>query len=223
MNPYDLIIFDCDGTLMDSEYLNNKVAAEVLTNYGLDGYTTEICLRDFAGHSWTEIKQMIDAKHNIDLPQSVIQTYIDTVQIRMKEELDVVEGALDFVSWSHERFTICVGSNGERSNVMRSLSIGGFDPYFSDENIFTKIQVANAKPAPDLFLFAAEKMEHHPKTSLVIEDSVSGVRAGVAAGMDVIGFTGAAHDKNQAELDLKQAGATMIFDQFIHIQQYLEG
>ena len=222
MNKYDLIIFDCDGTLVDSEYLNNKIAAEVLTDYGLEGYTTESCIRDFAGHSWTEIKQMVDKKHAIDLPYSVIETYIDTVQVRMETELQVVQGSNDFVSWSNDNYKICVGSNGERGNVIKSLSLGGFDDYFQEDNIFTKIQVANAKPAPDLFLFAAEKMGCDPAKCLVLEDSVSGAKAGVAAGMDVFGFTGVAHDKKAADSALKEVGALQNFDDFIHIRQVLE-
>ena len=75
-----LVIFDCDGTLVDSEYLNNKVAAEVITDYGLEGYTTEKCIHDFAGRDWTTIKSILDKRHQIDLPHSVIENFIVIVQ-----------------------------------------------------------------------------------------------------------------------------------------------
>jgi HAD superfamily hydrolase (TIGR01509 family) len=217
MNKYDLIIFDCDGTLVDSETLNNEVAACVLTDYGLEGYSLETCLRDFAGRSWTEIKKIVDARHHIDLPRSVIQNYIDTVQARMEKELQAVEGALDFVASASQKYKICVASNGERGNVVKSLQLTGYDAYFPDNITFTKIQVANAKPAPDLFLFAADKMDVAPARCLVIEDSVSGVKGAVAAGMDVIGFTGVAHDKKAADKALTNAGTMANFDRFIHI------
>ena len=218
---YDLIIFECDGTLVDSEYLNNQVAAEVLTEYGLEGYSAERCIQDFAGRDWTTIKAIIDERHQIDLPYAVIQSFIVTLQKRMETEFKVVEGALDFVSKAEKDCAVCVGSNGERGSVIKSLSLGGFDPFFTLENIFTKIQVKRAKPAPDLFFFAAEQMGVAPDKCLVLEDSVSGAAAGVAAGMDVIGFTGVSHDKQKSESDLKNVGVEVIFDDFIHIAKHL--
>lgn len=221
MKKYDLIIFDCDGTLVDSEYLNNKVTADVLTEYGLKGYTVENCMRDFAGRDWKTIKSIIDEKHDIDLPRYVIEDYIVTVQEKMSEYLKPIEGALDFVAGIANEIKICVGSNGERGNVTKGLSMMGFDPYFDDDNIFTKVQVSRAKPAPDLFFFAAQKMGVDRQKCLVFEDSISGATAGVAAGMDVIGFTGASHDKKHSESELKNAGCMAIFDDFIHIAEYL--
>lgn len=221
MSNYDLIIFDCDGTLVNSEILNNRITAEVLTEYGLEGYTTDSCIRDFAGKSWTEIKQLIDKKHAIDLPREIIQQYIDRVQAAMDKELEAVKGALDFVAMTNKHYKICVASNGERGNVTKSLKILGFDKYFTDDTIFTKIQVANAKPAPDLFLFAADKMDAPPEKCLVIEDSISGVKAAVAAKMDVLGFTGVSHDKKEVDLALTSHGTKANFDNFIHMATYL--
>ncbi|MEM8833894.1 MAG: HAD family phosphatase [Pseudomonadota bacterium] len=222
MNKYDLIIFDCDGTLMDTEALYNTVTSEVLTEYGLEGYTPEKCLNDFNGRSWQKIKEIIDEENNIDLPQSVIQNYIDRSNERIENDLDLVTGVYDFLVWANDNFKICIGSNGERGNVTKSVTLTGIDSFFQEENTFTKIQVANAKPAPDLFLFAAEKMRCDPAKCLVLEDSVSGAKAGVAAGMDVFGFTGVAHDKKAADSALKEVGTLQNFDDFIHIRQVLE-
>ncbi len=220
-DKYDLIIFDCDGTLTDSEYLNNKVTADVLTGYGLEGYTAENCMRDFGGKDWKSIKSLIDEKHKINLPRYVIDNYIQNVQSKMKSYLKPICGALEFVEIASQDFKICVGSNGERGNVTKSLLLMGFGEYFSEENIFTKIQVAKAKPAPDLFLYAADKMNVDPSRCLVLEDSISGAGAGIAAGMDVIGFTGVSHNKKQSESDLKKIGCVAIYDDFIHIGKHL--
>jgi len=222
MKKYDLIIFDCDGTLMDTELLYNTVSAEVLTEYGLKGYTAERCLREFGGKSWQNIKKMVDEEHKIDLPQSVIQNYIDRSNERIENELNLIEGVYDFLVWANDNYKICIGSNGERGNVTKSVRLTGIDSFFQDDNTFTKIQVANAKPAPDLFLFAAEKIGCDPAQCLVLEDSVSGAAAGVAAGMDVFGFTGVSHDKKAADSALKEVGTLQNFDDFIHIRDALE-
>lgn len=217
-NPqYDLIIFDCDGTLVDTEYLNNKVSADLLNEFGLTDYTPEKCMADFAGKSWDIIKEILDERHKIEIPQSFIDSYVERVQIEMHEVDTTIKGAKDFVSVCNDNYKIAVGSNGERSNVLQGLKLQGFMDYFSDETIFTKIQVANPKPAPDLFFYAAKQMGAEPSRCLVIEDSFSGAKAGVAAGMDVFGFTGASHDKKRSESHLKEVGVTAIFDSFIHM------
>lgn len=221
VDKYDLIIFDCDGTLVDSEYLNNKVTADVLTEYGLTGYTAETCMRDFAGRDWKSIKSIIDEKENIDLPRYVIENYIKNVQEQMPDFLKPIDGAVEFVHKISSQYKICIGSNGERGNVTTSLGLMGFNPYFNDDNIFTKIQVEKAKPAPDLFLFAANQMGVDPSKCLVLEDSASGATAGVAAGMDVIGFTGVSHHKKQAESTLDKVGCIAVYDDFIHIANHL--
>jgi beta-phosphoglucomutase-like phosphatase (HAD superfamily) len=221
LNKYDLIIFDCDGTLVDSEYLNNKASADALNDFGLTEYTPEKCLHDFAGVAWQEIKQILEARHNIEIPQALIDDYVARVQIALSEEDIAIQGAKDFVSFCDENYKICVGSNGERSNVFKALELQGFKKYFIDEHIFTKIQVENPKPAPDLFLYAAEKMGTEPSRCLVIEDSYAGAKAGVAAGMDVFGFTGVAHDKEYATHRLTEAGVVDIFDDFIHMRDAL--
>ncbi len=221
MKEYDLIIFDCDGTLVDSEYLNNKVSAELITEFGIEGYDADRCIIEFAGTSWTDIKKILDARHNVDIPKSLIDQYIARVQERMREELNAVEGALDFVVQSKNKTKICVASNGMRTNVVDSLQLTDFMDHFLEDQVFTKIQVPNPKPAPDLFLFAADKMNVSPNKCLVIEDSVAGATAGVAAGMDVFGFTGTAHDQESQAQKLHETGLKAVFGDFIHMAEVL--
>lgn len=220
-NSYDLIIFDCDGTLVDSEYLNNKVCGDVLRDFGLSEYTTEKCVVEFSGRSWTEIRQILEDRHECDIPDQIIQDYIKGVDEQRPALLKTIPHALETVKRCETQTKIAVGSNGERSNVLKSLEQCGFMDIFTEDNVFTKIQVERPKPHPDLFLFAAEKMGVSPSRCLVIEDSPTGVLASVAAGMEVWGFVECSHDPNLQKKYLKESGATLIFDNFIHISDQL--
>lgn len=218
---YDLIIFDCDGTLVDSEYLNNKVSSNLLIEFGLAEYTPEKFMSEFVGCTWTNIKNDIEARHNVKLPADIIDRYVEVVNKELEKGVEPIEGVMELLNFAQSNFKICVGSNGQRSNVMKSLHVQGFDAYFQDTNIFTRIQVPNGKPAPDLFLFAAAQMDVEPFKCLVIEDSPTGVQAGVAAGMDVWGFVGTSHTPDTQAMILENAGANRVFDSLIHISQAL--
>ena len=220
-NSYDLIIFDCDGTLVDSEYLNNKVCGDVLRDFGLSEYTTEKCFVEFSGRSWTEIRQILEDRHELEIPDQLIQDYIKGVDEQRGTLLKTIPHALETAARCGNKTKICVGSNGERTNVLKSLEQCGFMDIFTNDTIFTKIQVERPKPHPDLFLFAAEQMGVAPSKCLVIEDSPTGVRAGIAAEMDVWGFVACSHDPDLQKKHLKESGATLVFDNFIHISDQL--
>jgi len=222
---YDLVIFDCDGTLVDSEYLHNKINSDLLISLGLDEYTPEICIERLAGKSWSNMKPEIKANHGVDVPQDLIDARIPRTLEQMENNPDAVHSipdALSFVEFANQHCKIAVGSNGEPPTVLKSLQLQSFMNYFAPENIYTKEDVANAKPAPDLFLHIADKLGADPARCLVIEDSVSGAQAGLNAGMDVFGFTGVAHGKKQAESKLKAIGVSYVFDDFIHMQNALK-
>jgi beta-phosphoglucomutase-like phosphatase (HAD superfamily) len=221
ISDYDLVIFDCDGTLVNSEYLNNKVSSDLLIEFGLSEYTPERCIEEFSGTAWSNIKQTLEERHNLEIPRSLIDDYMVRVDNQMEELLTPIDGALDFSKACANRMKVCVGSNGMRENVVRSLALQGFDDVFTAEMIFTKVQVKNPKPAPDLFLFAAERMSAKPERCLVIEDSPAGAQAGVAAGMDVLGFTGVSHDPLIQEKKLFEVGVQAVFSDIIHISEYL--
>ena len=218
---YDLIIFDCDGTLVNSEYLNNKVSSDMLIEFGLSEYTPEKCVAEFTGNTWTNIKIKPESQHDIKLPEDFISQYIARVHQEMDKAPTPIEGAVEFVKASKERTKICVASNGERANVRKFLSLHDYDDYFREDNTFTRVQVPQGKPEPDIFFYAAEKMKADPSRCLVIEDSPTGVTAGVAAGMDVFGFTGASDTPEFQGKMLQKAGAKRIFTDFIHIAEAL--
>ncbi|MEM9469051.1 MAG: HAD family phosphatase [Pseudomonadota bacterium] len=222
IKDYDLIIFDCDGTLVNSELLANTVSANLMNDLGLNEYTPHNFMEEFMGQTWTNIAQIIEKRHQIKLPDDIYEQYASTLNNLLLDNLEIVAGALELVEACNNTAKICVASNGQRSNVIKSLEIGHFKPhFFTEETIFTRIQVAEGKPAPDLFFYAAEKMSVTPEKCLVLEDSTTGVQAAVAADMDVIGVTAVSHQAEIQEKRLKKAGALAVFDQIIHIEEML--
>jgi HAD superfamily hydrolase (TIGR01509 family) len=218
---YDLIIFDCDGTLVDSEYLNNKVTADLLAELGLPQYNVDYALTHFAGKSMSDIRKFIEVDAEVSLPDTFVMEYAKRVTAGMPDLMKRIPGALETVGALHERVKICVGSNGERSNVLAALSIAGLSSFFPEEFVFTKNMVKNAKPAPDLFLLAADRMGFAPSQTLVAEDSVTGTLAGVAAGMTVVGLTATFHDPVAQAKALKEAGAHYVVERFADIAELL--
>ena len=218
---HSLIIFDCDGTLVDSEHLYNAITAELLNEIGYTEYTPELCLELFAGHSWTTIRQRLEERHGEPPPPDITQRYIRIANEKLDDNFDPAPHANDVLTNLKARSKICVASNGERGNVIKSLNVTGLLPHFKEEHIFSKIQVERPKPAPDLFLYACANMNEPPEKSIVIEDSAAGVKAARAANIDVLGYVGTSHNKDKQASLLKAAGATTIIDSLIHIEQHL--
>ena len=104
---YDLIIFDCDGTLVDSEYLSNTVSSSLLNEFGLIEYTPENFMAEFMGHTWTDIRLTLEERHQTKLPDDLIERYIDGVNKKLETDLQVVSGAKEFVDLCHQRTKIC--------------------------------------------------------------------------------------------------------------------
>jgi HAD superfamily hydrolase (TIGR01509 family) len=211
VSGFDLIIFDCDGTLTDSEYLNNKATSDVLLALGFDTYTLGYCMDHLTGKSMGDIKQAIEAEYHRPLPESFVTSFVAKAKAYQKDYLKPAPGAVEAVHALGQTYKTCVASNGERGNVVSSLQGIGLYDFFGEDRIFTKSQVARGKPAPDLFLFAAEKMNAAPGRTVVIEDSVPGVLGAVAAGMEVIGYTGVNHRPDEVRQSLIKTGARQIF------------
>lgn len=218
---HNLIIFDCDGTLVDSEHLYNSITAELLNGLGYQEYTPELCLELFGGQSWSTIRHDLEARHNEPMPDDLIQRYIKIANKRMNHDFDAVPHADTVLNTLTSQLKSCVASNGERGNVIKSLEVTGLLKHFDENRIFTKIQVERPKPAPDLFLFACNQMESTPENTIVIEDSTAGVTAARAAGIHVLGFVGTAHNPHKQAEALKNAGADAIIDELIHIEDHL--
>jgi HAD superfamily hydrolase (TIGR01509 family) len=203
----DLIIFDCDGVLIDSEMLSCRCLQQVLADNGITIAVDQI-LDLFLGRStaavlehYQESGRLNPEKFSPELAVSVREAFLSA--LCPIEGVGAVLGALDVPS--------CVASSSDFERVSHSLTLTGLAAHF-DERLFTSQMVKRGKPEPDLFLYAAEKMQTDPRHTLVIEDSVSGVRAGRAAGMTVWGFVGGSHYRaRDGRALLTDAGADRVF------------
>jgi HAD superfamily hydrolase (TIGR01509 family) len=220
---FNLLIFDCDGTLVDSEYLNNLATIELLHAEGLSQYDMEYAFDNFIGMKFSNILKMIAAETGHIFPDyaALADRYVRRARELVPEYLKPIAGAKELVDAASKHMKICVGSNGQRDNVIYSLERSDLFDYFGDAHIFAGTDVENPKPAPDLFLLASRKMNADPAKCLVIEDSVAGVTAGVAAGMEVWGFTGVHENKERHKTKLEAAGARVVHDSLIHIRDIL--
>lgn len=215
-----LILFDCDGTLVDSEYLNNLAMIKVLHGFGLTQYTIEYALQNFVGLRFSHIMKRVTKETGFTPPEHASRLYLDKVAELTGQYMKPIEGARDMVLAAQKRFETCVVSNGERNNVLSSLRFVGLDDLFEEDFIFTGLMAPNPKPAPDLFLLAAARKGIDPQQCLVIEDSCAGVQAGLAAGMTVWGFSGAHGDDAYVQA-LRDAGAHEVFGTMGAIQNAL--
>lgn len=186
-----LIIFDCDGVLVDSEIVGNRVYAEILSNLGYP-LTAEESIRRFTGIDSKAAEKIIFEESGIDLPNNLMELVDAAIFEALGRDLQPLMLPL----LSHDLLqdvTKCVASNSPRALVLQSLNVTNQYSYFKSEYVFTSSQVKKAKPAPDLFLFAASQMGYDPKDCIVIEDSVAGIQAARSAGMSVIGFLAGTH------------------------------
>ncbi|MCL4678771.1 MAG: HAD family phosphatase [Alphaproteobacteria bacterium] len=208
--PIKLVIFDCDGTLVDSELLNNMAMVEVLQGFGLEKYTLDHALEYFTGLRFSQILEGITKETGFIFPPDAAQGYLKAVRRLAPTHMKPVAGAEDLVRHVLGGTKACVVSNGERNNVLTSLEMTGLRRYFKDEHIFSGLMAA-AKPAPDLFLLAMGRLNETPENTMIIEDSVVGVTGGVASGATVWGFTGTHHAPEKQAEALKAAGARWVF------------
>ncbi len=218
---FDLLIFDCDGTLVDSEYLNNLATVQVLAEEGLTQYDMKYAFEHFVGLRVKLILEDIEKQTGHVFPPDFAERYVKRVEELTDEHLKKMPGAEELVAKAAASKKICVASNGQRDNVLSSLEFTGLKQYFPDDHIFTAVQVKNGKPAPDLFLLAAATMGVDVGKCVVVEDSVAGVTGAVAAGIKTYGFVSSHQDPESYGERLLMAGATSVFTSLIHIRQAL--
>jgi len=184
-----VVIFDCDGVLVDSEVLLTDVHVTQLRKLGLDIKHAELTDR-FLGVTDRAMHAALEADLGAPFPDDYDREVKAELRRRGARELRAVPGAAAALRRLHG--PCCVASSSAQAELEFKLDATGLAPYFAG-NVFSADVVAAGKPAPDIFLYAACAMRVAPAECLVIEDSVNGVKAAVAAGMDVIGFTGASH------------------------------
>jgi HAD superfamily hydrolase (TIGR01509 family) len=201
-----LVIFDCDGVLVDSEPVANRMLAQMLRELGLD-LTQEQIFEQFVGYSMAHVLRVIESL----LGRAPPETFLHDLQARTFEAfrcelraMPGIEEALDALDQRGVPF--CVASSGDHEKMRTTLGITSLWSRFAGR-IFSVTQVARGKPAPDVYLFAARQLGAEPAACVVVEDTPPGVQAGVAAGMTVFGFC--AHTPEQK---LKAAGAHLTLD-----------
>ena len=204
----DLIIFDCDGVLVDSEVLSCRCLSEQLAMCGIRLELDE-ALELFLGRSTTAVLQHYGAQGRT-LPDSFLTDLRWRVRQMFQSSLRPIPGVNSLLSGLQTPH--CVASSSDLERVSFSLARTGLASYFGDR-LYTSQMVAHGKPAPDLFLYAAARMQAMPARTLVVEDSASGVAAARAAGMTVWGFVGGSHyESRDGRARLFDAGADRVFD-----------
>ncbi len=190
-SPVKLVIFDCDGVLVDSEPLSMRVMLETLAEHGLD-YSENDAYEHFLGRSLATVRNTLRNEHTLELNDAALQTMRDRLFALFRAELGPMDGIAAALDALPADLGICVASSSQPERIRLSLEVTGLLPRF-EGRIFSAAQVANGKPAPDLFLHAARTCGVAPEQCLVVEDSPSGIRAAKAAGMRVVAFTGGEH------------------------------
>jgi HAD superfamily hydrolase (TIGR01509 family) len=178
------VIFDCDGVLVDTEPTSNRVLAELLTEAGLPT-TLEDCMRDYRGRSMAAVLDDAARRHGGPLPFDVAGRYYAEVEAIFADELEPVPGVVGALG--RISLPTCVASSGPHHKMRVTLRAAGLWDRFAGR-IFSASEVAAGKPAPDLFLHAARRMGFDPARTAVVEDSLPGVQAAVAAGMRALAF-----------------------------------
>lgn len=212
-----VIVFDCDGVLVDSEIIANRVLAALLTRHGY-AITAMESVKKFAGGTIPGVIQMIKDE-GTHLPDD-FEDQLRALDVKAFEaELEAVPG----IKTTLERLIDlpkCVASSGPPAKIKRNLEITGLIKYL-DPHLFSGRLVANPKPAPDLFHFAAMRMNTKESECIVIEDSPVGILGAKRAGMRAFGFIGASHRTTDDIEKLRAAGADLVFDDMTELPELL--
>ncbi|WP_085619086.1 HAD family hydrolase [Thalassospira alkalitolerans] len=208
------VLFDCDGVLVDSEPISLATLVDVLDHFGAPLGQSEVARR-FTGRSSAAPIEHIHTETGRDITDEFKPFFYERLfarydfELRKTPEIETVLKAL-----KDRNIAFCISSSSSMQRLDRTMAVTGLGHWFGDQ-IYSADFVANGKPAPDLFLYAAKKMDVRPEQAVVIEDSVAGVKAAVAAGMTCIGYVGGGHyekDRDDARTRLYDAGADIVFD-----------
>lgn len=205
MPRFDLVAFDCDGVLVDSEPITCGVLMEMLNELGWP-ITLEETIHTFVGRSFRDELRVIESRLGKPLAADFYACFLERRDAGLKAGVEPVRGVQTALEeLVRMRMPFCVASGAERAKMQLTLGRTGLLPWF-EGNLFSGMEVARSKPAPDVYLLAAETMGMAPARCAVVEDTPVGVAAGVAAGMTVFGYA----ERTNADA-LLEAGATMIF------------
>jgi HAD superfamily hydrolase (TIGR01509 family) len=213
----ELIIFDCDGVLVDSEMIANRLLAEHLTKYHFP-ITTGGCKDRFIGYSIVKIIAEVRSE-GVDLPNDFEPFLKQSDQVAFAAELEAISGVANTLSKLTQNK--CVASSGALDKTQKNLALTGLIDFFEPDHLFSANMVKKPKPAPDLFLHAAKHFDADPKNCLVIEDTTLGIQAGLAAGMTVFGFAGGSHCDEAYVARLKKTDIKTVFNQMNELPTFI--
>jgi len=208
MSGFDLIIFDCDGVLVDSEIIAAQVESRLLTEAGYPISVEEMGER-FAGMTWKNILLQVEKEADIPLSASLLDKSEKLLDQRLERSVKIIDGVKFALARLTTQRCICSNSSSQRLDMM--LTKVGLKPYFENHIYSAKdLGPDRVKPKPDIFLHGAKQFGVEPDRCLVIEDSTHGVHGARAAGMRVVGFTGASHTYPSHADRLTDAGAETV-------------
>jgi HAD superfamily hydrolase (TIGR01549 family) len=210
------LIFDFDGVIADSEALANTVLAETITDLG-HATNLDDSLEHYSGRRWDDAIAAIESTVGKLLPGNFSDDLKVAILDRFRTDLTEVRGATKFIR-TFSDVPRCIASSSSIDRLQLCLSILNLADKFGD-NVFSADMVPRGKPHPDIFLFAAGKLGVEPKSCLVIEDSTSGIKAAVAAGMTAVGLCAASHIRAGHQLKLRKAGAVYLANSWEEVEK----
>ncbi len=206
-----LVIFDCDGVLIDSEIIAARAQSRALAEHGI-AITPQEAARRFAGIPDADMWQTLQDENARVLPEDFPRQYADRLQDTFRQELRALPGVRETLAALRLRgIEYCVASSSTPPKLEAALKLVGLWDAFAP-HVFSTAQVAHGKPAPDVFLFAARQMRTAILECVVVEDSVPGVRAARAARMRAVGYVGASHNGPDQRKRLLDEGAFAVID-----------
>ena len=213
------IIYDFDGVIADSEVLANLVLAEAVSSLGLPT-TLEESIARYMGKRWGEVVAAVEAGTGLRLPEAFLAELKRATLARFREALQPVPGAMEFIT-RYAALPRCIASSSSAERLQVCIDVLALENHFPDA-VFSADLVPRGKPHPDIFLYSADRIGVATAHCLVIEDSPNGVRAGVAAGMCVVGLCAGGHARDGHAGRLRDAGAEHVFERWPDVAAFLE-
>ncbi|CAN7217903.1 HAD family hydrolase [Mesorhizobium amorphae] len=219
MTP-ELVIFDCDGVLVDSEALSVSALLGMIALAG-GAVSEDQAYEHFLGKSMKSVREILDRDFGLDISDQQLTAMRVELMRKFREELKPIPGVKDVLPKLGVPF--CVASSGTLERISYALDVTGLLGLL-EPHLFSATMVAKGKPSPDLFLHAAASMRAHPRKCLVIEDSPAGIAAARAAGMRVFAFTGGSHAGNPAlKARLASSEPDFIFADMLQLPDLIAG
>ena len=213
------IIFDFDGVLVDSEILAAKAFSRYMIRFGVNLNEKEFA--NFAGNKTVNVVEILSKKYSINDKKKFYNDIMNIASNIYKNELTIINGAYNFIN--NKKLNIFIGSNSTKNRIIDGLQKVKLDKFFKPEQVYSFDLVKNPKPYPDIYLKVVKDNNLNKDETIIIEDSVIGIKAAVNAGVKVIGFTAGGHwHENRDEKELLEAGAILVTNDYNKIDKIIE-